>query len=561
MKFYHILILTIFSASSYGQDMKDYTGSWQGKVEEKSAFNLDITIKKEASGSSLFIISNEHEIINMKFQFSSKENIQLSLNDNLSFNGIVNNEQTEINGFIKSGLLLYHIKLTKKGTDFIGEWNILMIDYLKSQSLYLSIENGSDDEYQAYPIFGDDRFTGTWCANFNKNNDTISFSDFKTGLQFKGLLKSSEILLSINLGNKAITKVSFEKTENDWIIGNLSTNRSSKINDGWKLSANQLLLPKMENDIRSKELDKTESVIIAQNNEIIYENYFSGFNASIPHDMRSASKSISSAIVGLTIDKKLIKSTDQNIYKFLSDKYQNIKDSLKSKITIQSLLTMSSGLDAIDFGTKSNRKSSAIEDNYQMTRDWTKSILEAPMINKPFTHANYGSANPHLLGVAVNSVVQEPLELFIDRILLMPLGISNYIIQTDMSGEPYFGGGMYLTPRDMLKFGQLYLNKGKWKNKRILSEKWVKKSLKNYLNLENTSDKNGYGYLWWHHTYSINGKEIKSIEARGAGGQYIFVIPKLKVVTVITSGNYRNKKGQQPEKILEKYILPFLKKK
>jgi CubicO group peptidase (beta-lactamase class C family) len=556
MKFYCILVLTILSFSSYGQDMKDYTGNWQGEIANKNAFNLTISIQKKTNGNSLFAISNEQEIINKQFTFKNK--IQLSLDDNFTFSGIVNNEQSEVNGFIKSGMLFYHIKLKKEGDKFIGKWNILMIDYLKSQSLFLSVENGSEDDYQAYPIWGDDRFTGTWCANFNKDKDTISFSDFKTGLQFKGILKPSEILLNINIGNKTITKILLEKTENDWIIGNLSANKSSQINDGWKLSTNQLLLPKMESDIINKELDKTESVIIAKNGEIIYENYFSGFNASIPHDMRSSSKSISSAIVGITIDKSLIKSTDQSIYEFLPEEYQNTKDSLKSKITIQSLLTMSSGIDAIDYGINANPKSQATEDYYQRTMDWTKTILEAPMINKPFTHANYGSANPHLLGVAVNSVVEEPLELFIDNNLFLPLGISNYIIQSDMSGKPYFGGGMYLTPRDMLKFGQLYLNKGKWNNKRILSKKWIKKSFKDYLNLENTSDKNGYGYLWWHHTYVIGGKEIKSIEARGAGGQYIFVIPKLKVVAVITSGNYRNNKGQQPEKILKNYILPML---
>ena len=72
------------------------------------------------------------------------------------------------------------------------------------------------------------------------------------------------------------------------------------------------------------------------------------------------------------------------------------------------------------------------------------------------------------------------------------------------------------------------------------------------------NDKNEYGYLWWHKTYTIGGKEIKSIEARGAGGQYIFVIPELESVVVITSGNYRNGNSQQPEKILEEYILPAI---
>ena len=87
----------------------------------------------------------------------------------------------------------------------------------------------------------------------------------------------------------------------------------------------------------------------------------------------------------------------------------------------------------------------------------------------------------------------------------------------------------------------------------------MKNSFKNYLALENTKDKNGYGYLWWHHNYQINGKNIESIEARGAGGQYIFVIPTLQAVVVITSGNFRNGKTQQPEAIFENYILPNMK--
>jgi CubicO group peptidase (beta-lactamase class C family) len=127
-----------------------------------------------------------------------------------------------------------------------------------------------------------------------------------------------------------------------------------------------------------------------------------------------------------------------------------------------------------------------------------------------------------------------------------------------LKGRPYFGGGMYLTPKDMLKFGELYLNKGNWKSNRILSKKWVENSFKNYRNLDNVPDKNGYGYLWWHHNYQLNGKRIESIEARGAGGQYIFVIPSFKIVVVVTSGNYRNGKTQQPEKIFEEYILPNL---
>ena len=549
MKFYFILILTMLSFSSYGQDMKDYTGNWQGELANKNVFNLTVSIQKKTHENSQFIISNEHEIINKQFTFENK--IQLSLNDNLTFSGIVNNEQSEINGFIKSGMLFYHIKLKKEGNEFIGKWNILMIDNLKSQSLYLSVENGSKDDYQAYPIWGDDRFTGTWCDNFQKQNKLISFTDFKTGLQFKGKLSEGEIQLGIYLGTNMFTQVVLKKSTTDWIIGGFKSKKKASI----------LQLTEMEKFILNDSLPNTHSILISKKGKIVYENYFDGYNENIPHDMRSASKSISSAVVGIAKDKSLFNNVEQSIFDFLPKKYQSYKDSLKTEIDIQSLLTMSSGLDAIDYGINANPKSSATEQNYQRTPDWIEAILTAPMIHKPNTKANYGSANPALLGVAMDSVVSGPLELFIDKYLFQKLGISNYIIQTDLRDKPYFGGGMYLTPKDMLKFGELYLNKGKWNDKQVLSKKWIKKSFTNYLNLENTADKNGYGYLWWHHTYIINGKEVKSIEARGAGGQYIFIIPKLKVVAVISSGNYRNSKGQQPEKILEKHILPILMEK
>jgi CubicO group peptidase (beta-lactamase class C family) len=421
-----------------------------------------------------------------------------------------------------------------------------MIDALKSQNFYLSVENGDENDYQAYPIFGDDRFTGTWCGNFQKEKDLISFTDFKTGLQFRGKLTTDKIQLEIYLGKKSITKVTLKKSTSGWKIGGFHSDDKTSI----------LQLTKMETLISKDSLPNTHSVLISKKGKIIYENYFDGFNSNIPHDMKSASKSISSAIVGVAKDKSLFISVEQSIFDFLPNKYQTLKDSLKSKIDIQSLLTMSSGLDADDY--TSDRKSVASENNYQPTRDWTETVLKASMINKPNAEANYGSANPYLLGVALDSVVSEPLELFMDKYLFQKLEISNYIIQTDSKGNPYFGGGMYLTSKDMLKFGELYLNKGKSKSKRILSKKWVKNSFKNYRNLENVPDKNGYGYLWWHNTYHINGKNIESIEARGAGGQYIFVIPNLELVVVITSGNYRNGKTQQPEMLFEQYILPYI---
>jgi CubicO group peptidase (beta-lactamase class C family) len=113
----------------------------------------------------------------------------------------------------------------------------------------------------------------------------------------------------------------------------------------------------------------------------------------------------------------------------------------------------------------------------------------------------------------------------------------------------------------MLKVGQLYLDGGEWQGQRVLSESWVKDSFGNYGRLE-PLDRNGneYGYLWWHEEYDIGNRRVASVEARGNGGQYIFVIPELNAVAVITSGNYRSglEMTWQPQRILRQYLLPAL---
>jgi CubicO group peptidase (beta-lactamase class C family) len=544
-----LLLFILFSSSINAQDMAEYNANWEGKIENPKTFSLTIEIENLGLENATFKIYNNKNIVNYPFKTTDLSHINISFTENLLFEGILSKNGKEINGFIKSGLLLYHLKLTQsKNNSFVGHWNILMVDELKSQDFYLSVEKGENNNYEAYPFLGDSRFTGTWCNNFQKQNNIITFSDFKTGLNFKGNLLSNEIQIEISLGPHLITEIVLKKSTSDWKIGGLKSDYKTPV----------LQLTKLENLISKDSLPNTHSVLISKNGKLIYENYFEGYTENVPHDMRSASKSISSAIVGIAKDKSLFKNVDQSIFDFLPKKYQVLKDSLKVQINIQSLLTMSSGLDAIDYGINANPKSPAVEQNYQNAKDWTETILATRMINTPNTKANYGSANPYLLGIAMDSVVKEPLELFMDKNLFQKLDISNYISQADLNGNPYFGGGMYLTPKDMLKFGELYLNHGKWNKKRILSKKWIESSFQNYRPLENTVDKNGYGYLWWHNTYQNNEKSIASIEARGAGGQYIFVIPSLKTVVVITSGNYRNGKTQQPEKIFKNYILPLL---
>lgn len=219
---------------------------------------------------------------------------------------------------------------------------------------------------------------------------------------------------------------------------------------------------------------------------------------------------------------------------------------------------MSSGLDAND----SDRNSVAAEGAYQSQSaqpDWVKLALDAPMIADPGKRLVYGSANPLILGGLLANAVGDRVAWFVDEALFAPLAIGEYRIYQDPTGRPCLGGGMHLRPRDMLKIGQLYLDGGRWQGRQVLSASWVTESFGRYGRLE-PPDRNGneYGYLWWHENYVVGDRTIASVEARGNGGQYIFVVPELQVVAVVTSGNYRGglEMTRQPQRILQDYLLP-----
>ncbi len=114
-----------------------------------------------------------------------------------------------------------------------------------------------------------------------------------------------------------------------------------------------------------------------------------------------------------------------------------------------------------------------------------------------------------------------------------------------------------MRPRGMAKYGQLYLDGGVWQGRRILSEEWIRESWERYGRLA-PLDRNGhqYGYLWWHHAYPVGDRTIETVEARGNGGQYIFVVPSLDLVAVITAGNFRTGETRRPEEILRRFVLP-----
>lgn len=564
---YTLFLVMLISASTCGAQPanQNHEGNWEGILPDTKVFSFKILFEQVEANSFDLTIANNTASFKKHFAAKSLDTIRIDLDEMVQLTLLPENNQKELTGFIRSGILMYPVHLKKTGAKiYTGTWNPFMVDQLKSLAVFLGIEKNEDGTVAAYPFFGDQRFTGTRTMGFQKEGNTISFRDFKTGMKFRATLLKDSIQLEIVLLDATIATTQLSRSETDWNFGiteidnKQNTDTPSSLNDGWntenlnEVGINPVPLARMIDNIKANQFPNTHSVLIAREDKLVFEAYFDGYTANIPHDLRSASKSISSAMIGIAIDDQVLEGTDQKLYDCMPEAYGYTQDSLKSIISLHDLLTMSSGLDV---------SATASEGTYQNSANWLKTVLESEMVNPPGTYTDYGSANPFLLGVCLDERLEIPMEIYMEQKLLSPLAITNYIIQTEGTlTAPYFGGGMYLTPRDMLKFGQLYLNGGKWKGKQIIPEYWVDLSFQKYAQLQDVKDKNEYGYQWWHKTYIVDNTEIESIEARGNGGQYIFVIPELESTVVITSGNFRNRSLlQQPERILEEYLLPAIK--
>lgn len=521
----------VFSSHAQSKPIQfeDYAGLWKGNTADNNPFKITVTIADLGKSKASLILSNDKELI--RKEFTLKDTLHIQLDKKLYFEGIIDQDRSQINGFIKFGNDFYPIQLLIEDEIYKGLFNLSANHFLQPESQYIEIRKvyNSVDGYGAYPHLG------TWANDLRITNNKISFKEYKTGLLFQGELQESQIILNVGLDSLELGKINYKKVDKK------EKRETIEIEDGWTYAKHKLTLKDLENDIDQNKLKGLESVIVAQDGKIRYENYFNGSNSTTTNDLRSAGKSIGSAIIGLAIDDGIITSTQEKVYNYLPQSFQYTKDEEKSKITIEHLLTMRSGI-------------GVYEDYYQETDDWLKHVLEPELKYNAGTRTHYMSADPFLLSVNLSERLPYPLEFYMHKKLFGPLGINNYILNTDDKGNPYFAGGLCMTPRDMLKFGQLYLDKGMWNGKRILSEKWVNESFKEHTILENTS--NAYGYFWWHDNYKVKDRSISTIEARGNGGQYISIIPELEVVIVISTENY-NKRGaaQQTERIIAEYIL------
>jgi len=266
-------------------------------------------------------------------------------------------------------------------------------------------------------------------------------------------------------------------------------NPPEKLNDGWEISSldsegiNTELIEYLINNIYSNKFDQYEnihSVLIIRNGKLLLEEYFNGSNGEILHDQHSVTKSFCSALVGIAIDHQFIKSVNDPIKIYLPEYHyinweHTYQSATKGKIdiTIHHLLTMSAGLEWDEWKTKYSDPNNS-HNKMDHSFDQVKYVLERPLVAEPGTMFTYNSGLAIILGKIISNSINIEFDTFATKYLFEPLGINNHEWRMFPSGIYQTEGGLKLRPRDMAKFGLLYLNNGKWNNQQIISEKWIK---------------------------------------------------------------------------------------
>jgi len=290
------------------------------------------------------------------------------------------------------------------------------------------------------------------------------------------------------------------------------------------------------------------SVLLYQNGRLVLEEYFYGFDADRKHELRSATKSIVSAVAGIAVGHKLV-SVDAPVLGLLGIPVPTDPDPRKARITLRDFLTMSSGLDCNDHSSTSPGRETIIDEQ----PDWIEAVFALPQINDPGRVGYYCSGGVAVVGRAIEKATHSYLPDYANANLFAPLGIADLAWNYDLTNNDKEYSQIYLRPRDMLKLGILYAQDGKWRGRQIIPKNWVRASLRK----QSTVDGTEYGYFWWRPWLNVGGKQVYVSAAQGNGGQKIYIVPEYHLVAVFTGGDY-NSTGSPMNRIMVSDILPKL---
>jgi CubicO group peptidase (beta-lactamase class C family) len=289
-------------------------------------------------------------------------------------------------------------------------------------------------------------------------------------------------------------------------------------------------------DTAARQLPRLHSVLVSQHGQLMFERYYNGRRVNQPANIKSASKSVISALIGIAIERTLIPDVRTPLVTYFPELAMD-PDARKRAITIEDLLTMRSGLEGtsnVNYGA------------WVTSRNWVRHALARPMFAAPGEVMEYSTGNSHLLSAILTKATAMSTWEFANEALFKPLGSAVPQWPRDPQGIYFGGNDMLMTPRQMVMFGELYLHRGRLNGRQIVPERWVAKSCEGRAREFRPRERTGrrtpadfvdpmrdrkYGYSWWVH--ELGGHD--TCFAWGYGGQYIFVVPDLDMVIVTTA--------------------------
>ncbi|MHA1638183.1 MAG: serine hydrolase domain-containing protein [Candidatus Thorarchaeota archaeon] len=286
-------------------------------------------------------------------------------------------------------------------------------------------------------------------------------------------------------------------------------------------------------------LDENEtefkSVLVVRNGYIVFEKYFGFTTEDTRHIIYSCTKSFTSALIGIALDMGYIDNLNQRVVDILSDWTFDNMDSRKGNITIEHLLTMTSGLDWTERPSRVDM---------EFSDDWVQYTMDLEMVYEPGTHYEYNTGGSHLLSAIINVTTGMTTLDFAEEHLFGPIGIQDPWWPTDPLGINAGGHRLGLRIDDMARLGYLYLNNGTWDDQQVVPKEYVLESIQSNMMIEANT---GYGYQWW------ISPALGVYSARGAFGQYIVVCPEQEIVVCVTSTD--SVAGQSLWYMVEQWIL------
>lgn len=331
------------------------------------------------------------------------------------------------------------------------------------------------------------------------------------------------------------------------IVVPLSLRCSSDTDDGWQVSTpeaenmNSRLLGKLVGKIHQGEYGNIHSLLVIKNGKIVLEEYASNLNKNTLHTLQSVSKSVISLLFGIAMDQGKIKSVDEELYRFFPE-YKGIfdKEPEKKSLKLRDIITMTAGFKWEQLGLYVFDSNNYVLKMYNSS-DEIKFVLSQPLLDRPGEVFTYSEGCSLLISSILSKSTGVDTEKYALEYLFAPLGIKKYqwAMYDAEKNSANVGGSLFLTPRDLGKIGQLFLNKGKWNGKQVVSEKWLKKSIYPYCKtgISNTQ----YGYFWWLYPIQKDSKIGSTSDyiyaATGYKGQYLFIVPSKNIVVVSTADN------------------------